>query len=90
MSSTPDPQTKRIEDTRSFVRRILTGELTPDTHPWTFEEDAVIHALLFLLQQDRPWLDAQLVDESYARAARDLVRRNMPQERLPEPDEPAG
>lgn len=81
MSATPDNLAKKIEQTRDFIRQILTGEISPATCPGLFVEgdDVLFHALFFLDLNDRAWLEAQLVDETYPQAARDLVRRCRPQ-----------
>jgi hypothetical protein len=81
MSATPDDRAKEIEQTREFIRRILTGEISPATRPGLFVEgdDVLFHALAFLELNDRAWLEAQLADEAYPQAARDLVRQCRPQ-----------
>ena len=80
MRTTPDELLERIEDTRGFVQRILTGEISAVTDPLLFVEgdDTLFHALFFLDVNDHAWLDAQLADELYPEACRELVRRQAP------------
>jgi len=54
-----------LEHDRAFLRRVLAGVVTPDTHPWAFDEDVVQFAVARVEQDDPAWLLAQLADRGH-------------------------
>jgi hypothetical protein len=55
----------RLEQDRTFVLEVLSGAITPDTHPWAFDEDAVLFSVLRVEYDDPAWLLAQMADRGH-------------------------
>jgi hypothetical protein len=55
----------RLGQDRAFVLEVLAGAITPETHPWAFDEDAVLFSVRRVEYDDPAWLLAQLADRGY-------------------------
>lgn len=63
---------------RALVKRVLTGDLTPESDLATFSEDTLFHALLTLQADDPDWLQSNLDDPSHPAECRALLQRILP------------
>jgi hypothetical protein len=68
---------ERLEQARSLVRDVLAGGVTPETHPWVFDEDLLLFSVRGLEACDPVWLLAQLADTRHPFEGRATVLYDM-------------
>ncbi len=56
---------ERLGQDRAFVLEVLAGGVTPETHPWAFDEDTVLFSVRRVEQEDPAWLLAQLAERGH-------------------------
>jgi hypothetical protein len=66
-----------IEDAQTVIERLLTGEISRETHVALFDEDVVLFRVLVLEQRDAEWLLARVRDRSVPLSRRLTLVRLM-------------
>ncbi len=62
---------------REFITRVLSGEITPQTDSFYFQDDIVLKNTVFLEVNDPDWLLAQMADTRYPLSGRICVLSEM-------------
>jgi hypothetical protein len=65
------------EQARALIRDVLEGGITPETHPWVFEEDMLLFSVRRLEVADPEWLLAQLAETRHPLAVRATILYDM-------------
>ena len=59
------PEQVPLEQDRALVLDVLAGAITPESHPWVFDEDVLLFSVRRLERDDAGWLLARFADRVF-------------------------